>query len=250
MKHLQPSHRIHHLGVGAGIYKNLRYLIATIVIVVLPFLFFLVFSKVASLSTKDLFVDLFISMARLFFSYIIAVTLGWLMAVKFYKGKGSAVALPFFDVMQSFPTFALLPLLSLVWGKSEFTIMFFLVITIIWPIFFTIVSQLKLLKSEWQEMITIYKISGWHYFRYYLWPASLPGLITGSIIGLGEGWEALVATEIIVDHPIGLGNFFKNNSNQGIITAVGIFGLLLLIFCINKLIWLPLLEWSHRRSEE
>ncbi len=250
MKPTHPSHHVRHMGIGTGVYKSLGHLVLTLVIVVLPFLFFLLFSKAAKLATGELFADVFISVGRLFFAYAIAAGLGWLLAVSFYHGRRASVALPVFDVLQSFPTFALLPLVTLLWGKSELTIVFFLVITIIWPIFFTVVSQLKLLKSEWQEVVTVYGLSGKDYLKYYLWPASLPGLITGSIIGLGEGWEALVATEIIVNHPVGLGSFFQNNSLHPVLTAVGIFGLLLLIFCVNKLIWLPLLEWSHKRSEE
>ena len=250
MRPNHPSHRVHHMGIGTGIYKSAKHLAATLVIVFLPFLFFLLFSKGAKLATGALFANVFISVGRLFFAYLIAAVLGWLFAVSVYRGKISTVALPIFDVLQSFPTFALLPLVTLAWGRSELTIIFFLVITIIWPIFFTVVSQLKLLKSEWDEVVVISGLSGRDFIKYYLWPASLPGLITGSIIGLGEGWEALVATEIIVNHPVGLGSFFQNNSQNPTITALGIFGLLLLIFCVNKLIWLPLLEWSHKRSEE
>ena len=250
IKSTHHSHHVRHMGIGSGVYKSLSHLVVTLVIVVLPFLFFLLFSKAAKLATGELFADVFISVGRLFLAYIIAAVLGWLFAVSFYRGKRASVALPFFDVLQSFPTFALLPMVTLFWGKSELTIIFFLVITVIWPIFFTVVSQLKLLKSEWQEAVQVSGLRGTNYLKYYLWPASLPGLITGSIIGLGEGWEALVATEIIVNHPVGLGSFFQNYSQHGVITALGIFGLLLLIFCVNKLIWLPLLEWSHKRSED
>ena len=250
MLHHHPSHRVHHMGIGAGLYRSRWHLLVTLIFVVLPFLFFLLFSKAASLGTQKLFSDVFISVWRLIVAYIVAVFLGWLFAVNFYKGRKANFALPVFDVLQSFPTFALLPLITLAWGKSEGTIIFFLVITIIWPIFFTVVSQLKLLKSDWQEAVQISGLKGFKYLKYYLWPASLPGLITGSIIGLGEGWEALVATEIIVNHPVGLGGFFQSYSNSTSITALGIFGLLLLIFSVNKLIWLPLLEWSHRQNEE
>ncbi len=250
MRSTHHSHHVRHMGIGAGVYKTWRHLALTLFIVFLPFLFFLLFSRAANLATGELFTNVFISVARLFFAYVIAAALGWLIAVNVYRGKVSSVALPIFDVLQSFPTFALLPIVTLAWGKSEKTIIFFLVITIIWPIFFTVVSQLKLLKSEWQEVVQISGLSGIAYLKYYLWPASLPGLITGSIIGLGEGWEALVATEIIVNHPVGLGSFFQSNSQNPYITGLGIFGLLLLIFCVNKLIWLPLLDWSHQRSEE
>lgn len=238
------------MGIGSGVYKTWRHLVFTLLIVFLPFLFFLIFSKAAKLATGLLFADVFISVGRLFAAYVIAAALGWLLAVNVYHGRRAAVALPIFDVLQSFPTFALLPLATLLLGRSEVTIIFFLIVTIIWPIFFTIVSQLKLLKSEWREAVQISGLRGSNYLKYYLWPASLPGLITGSIIGLGEGWEALVATEIIVNHPIGLGSFFQSNSLNPSTTALGIFGLLLLIFTVNKLIWLPLLEWSHKRSEE
>ena len=91
---------------------------------------------------------------------------------------------------------------------------------------------------------------GFTYVRHFIWPVSIPGLITGSIIGLGEGWEALVATEIIMSVPKGLGNFFDTNASHGEITVLGILGLLIIIFSINKLLWLPLLEASHHGMEE
>lgn len=75
-------------------------------------------------------------------------------------------------------------------------------------------------------------------------------LITGSIIGLGEGWEALVATEIIVESRAGVGEFFTRFVSSSGITMFGILGFLVCIFSINALIWLPLLAWSHRRMEE
>ena len=250
MKFSRPSHHVRHMGIGSGIYRNWKHLAATMLVVAMPFLFFLIFSKSASLGTAKLFEDVFISVARLFAAFLIAAVLGWLLAVNFYHGKRANVALPVFDVLQSFPTFALLPLATLLLGRSETTIIFFLVVTVIWPIFFTVVSQLKLLKADWREVVQISGLRGYAYLKYFLWPASLPGLITGSIIGLGEGWEALVATEIIVNHPVGLGSFFQSYSQNAGVTALGIFGLLLLIFSVNKLIWLPLLDWSHKRAEE
>jgi ABC-type nitrate/sulfonate/bicarbonate transport system permease component len=75
-------------------------------------------------------------------------------------------------------------------------------------------------------------------------------LVTGSIIGLGEGWEALVATEIIVGAQNGLGNFFQNFSNNPAITGFGILGLLILIFTVNKILWIPLLDQSHKLLED
>lgn len=232
------------------IYKKREHLIFVFFIIILPFAFLFSFSKFAHIASGKLFSDLFISSVRLFVSYIIAALLAWSAAALFYKGRRSDIALPVFDVLQSFPTFAALPIAVFFWGSSNFTIIFFLIITIVWPIFFTIISSLKMIRRDTEEAIKIYNIHGFNYFKKFLLPITVPGLITGTIIGLGEGWEALVATEIIVGVRDGLGNFFNMFSKNISITAFGILGLLIFIFSLNKLIWLPLLEWSHNKIED
>lgn len=222
----------------------------TLVFVALPFLFLLVFTQITEISFKNFLFNVALSSWRLLLAYFFAVALAFLCAILFYRGRSSTIALPLFDVLQSFPTFAALPIAAYFWGASNFTVVFFLIITIIWPIFFSLVSTLRLAKSDWHDVASIYKISGRDYFVEFLLPLSIPGLITGSIIGLGEGWEALVATEIIVGTPTGLGSFFRAYSQNFSITAFGIVTLLFIIFSFNKLVWLPLLDWSHERLGE
>lgn len=232
------------------IYQSRIHLLVTLLFLILPFLFFLTFTSLTHIAGAKLFTDIFDSVLRITIAYFIAAILGWIFAVSFYKGKRGIVALPFFDVLQSFPTFAALPLATYFLGPSNTTVILFLVITIIWPIFFSVISSLKLIQKDWEEAVEIAGLSGWNYLTHFLWPVSITGLITGSIIGLGEGWEALVATEIIIGIKTGLGNFFGTFSKNLTITAFGILGLLLLIFSINKLIWIPLLDWAHKRMEE
>lgn len=231
------------------IYRSRKHLIATISTLVIPFLFFAAFARVAGIPLEKLFSDIGISFFRLLTAYVISVALAWLCAVMFYHGRRSAVALPIFDVLQSFPTFAALPLASFLWGVSDTTVVVFLVVTILWPIFFSIISSLKLIRHDWKEAVEITGLSGLSYIRKFLLPITIPGLITGTIIGLGEGWEALVATEMIVGIKNGLGPFFQSFSHNIAITSFGILGFLILIFSINKLLWLPLLEWGHRQME-
>jgi NitT/TauT family transport system permease protein len=238
-------HAHHHL----HIYRSKRHVWWTLAALVVPFaLMALLWSqKIAAL---PLLSDVGISLVRLTLAYLAAAAIGWLLAVSFYRGRRAIVALPFFDVMQSFPTFAALPLATWAWGKSNFTVIFFLVITIVWPIFFTVISSLKLAHEDRKEATEIYNLRGWDYLKWYLWPLTLPSLVTGSIIGLGEGWEALVATEMIVEVQKGLGPAFQGLSGKPGETAFAILGLLVLIFGINKILWLPLLEWSHRHMDD
>src|SRR4051812_22002884 len=106
------------------IYRSRAHLVATILIVALPFLFLLFFSRVVKIATGQLFYDVFISIFRLFLAYVVAAVVGWLLAVWFYHGKRSHVALPLFDVLQSFPTFAAVPLAVFYWGSNDFTVIF------------------------------------------------------------------------------------------------------------------------------
>lgn len=230
--------------------KFWRTLFGKIVLIALPVVFFVTFSLISKFSLDNLFLDLSSSLARITVAYFIAAILGWLGAVFFYRGSKAAVALPVFDVLQSFPTFAALPMAVSVFGPSNTTVIVFLVLTIIWPIFFSIISAMKLVKAEWREAVEINGLKGSTYLRYFIIPVSLPALVAGSIVGIGEGWEALIATEIIVKPEGGLGNFFRLYVTNPGVTAIGIVGFLLIVYSINKIIWLPLLEWSHHRLEE
>ncbi|HTL39816.1 MAG TPA: ABC transporter permease subunit [Methylomirabilota bacterium] len=232
------------------IYKSSLHLAATFLLIVAPFLFLLFFSKIEQIAVSSLFQDVFASILRLLIAFIIAAILAWVLAVLFYKGPLSHVALPIFDILQSFPEFAILPLAVYYLGRTNFTVIFFLVLTVIWPILFSVLSSLKLVKHDWEEAAEIYQLSGFNYFKKYILPLSIPGLITGSIIGVGEGWGAIVATEIIVNIKGGLGNFFQSHTQSPMITFFGILAVLIIVFSINKLIWAPLLDRSHQLMEE
>ena len=240
------AHRHHRI----RIYKTWWHLAVTFLLVLLPLVFLTTFAGVTHFGIAQLFGELGTSIVRLGIAYAVAALLGWGWAIMFYRGKAATLALPIFDVLQSFPTFAALPLATYLWGRTDSTVIIFLVITIIWPIFFSTISNLRLIKHDWEESAQIFGLHGFTYLRFFLLPISIPGLITGSIIGLGEGWEALVATEIIVNVRDGMGNFFQTFSQNATMTSFGILGLLLLIFSINKIIWIPLLDWSHRLMEE
>ena len=232
------------------IYRSPWHILATIAVVAAPFLFLLFFTRLNRIDSTRLLFGAFSSLWRIAAAYLIAVILGWGLAVLFYRGRRAAIALPIFDVLQSFPTSAALPVAALIWGPTNFTVIFFLMLEIIWPVFFSVVSSLKLIRRDWEEVVEITHLSGLAYFRKFLGPVSIPGLITGSVIGLGEGWQVLVATEIIVGIKSGLGSFFQLFSTNTTVTSFAILGLLLLVFSINKVLWLPLLGWSHRIMEE
>jgi ABC-type nitrate/sulfonate/bicarbonate transport system permease component len=232
--HFSVSRSWKHLAVGFGI-------------LILPLIGFFVFSRVNGLSFQNTLYDLGVSVWRLGVAFVVSTVIAWLLVVIFVRGHTEDFSLAIFDVLQSLPTFTILPIAVRYLGGGELTIIIFLIITIIWPIIFSIVSALKQADKSWREAVKISQIKGLDYIRFYLLPVTLPGIVTGAIIGLGDGWEALIATELLLGTKSGLGPFFAGFSGSGEMTLFGILVFLSVIFAINKFIWLPLLEKSHRR---
>lgn len=231
----------HHFSLN----RSRRHLLLAFAMMLFPLFALLVFSYVSDIDFGNAVYDLLISMWRLGCAFIIATIIAWLLVVGIIGSKFEGAALALFDVLQSLPTFVILPLGIYYFGQSEKTIILFLVITIVWPIIFSIVSALKQVNRSWREAVTISRLKGFNYVRYFLFPVSTPGITTGAIIGLGDGWEALIATELLLHTTTGLGPFFASFSTNTTMTLVGVLIFLSIIFTLNKFIWLPLLEKSH-----
>ncbi len=236
----------HHFSLN----RSRRHVLIAFGILVLPLVSLFVFSQVSDISFGTAMRDLSISMWRLFAAFVLATVLAWFLVVLLIRGKTESPVLALFDVLQSLPTFVILPIAVHYFGQTETTIIFFLTITIIWPIIFSIVSALKQVDRSWLEAVRMSRIRGIDYIRYFLLPVTAPGIVTGAIIGLGEGWEALIATELLLHTKTGLGPFFTIFSNDSVKTLFGILIFLSIIYALNKFIWLPLLEKSHRMLEQ
>ena len=236
----------HHFSLN----RSNKHLIAGFSIILIPLLGLFAFSRISGIDFGTALYDLGVSMWRLGIALIVGVIVSWVLVVTLVRGKTDHIALSFFDVMQSLPTFTILPIAVHFWGSGEGTIIFFLIITVIWPIIFSIVSSLKQAEKSLGEAVYISRIKGFDYIRYYLFPLTAPGIVTGAIIGLGDGWEALIATEIILQTKTGLGPFFQSFSTNSSMTLFGVLVFLSVIYTVNKFIWLPLLEKSHELVEE
>lgn len=233
------------------IYKKRIHIFWTFLIVLLPFIYILFFGALSQAQKISFVGDLLASSLRLFIAYGVSLIIAIVLGVTLSRGRVGTVTLPLFDVLQSFPTFAMLPLAVYYFGPSETTVIIFLIITVVWPMLFAIISSQKLIKAGWEEAATVYGATGWKRYVYFAFPIAAPGIVTGSIVGLGEGWEAVVGAEIVVgmkNH--GLGGFFSAGGSEGHLVFFGVMALLLFIFALNHIIWLPLLERSHKMMTE
>jgi NitT/TauT family transport system permease protein len=209
--------------------------------IILSLIFVFGFSKI---SAYDFLTGFGLSFVRVLAAYLISLALALAITIVVTKNKRiEDLSLPILDVLQSFPCFSILPLIMAYLGDSNSVTIIILVITMIWPILFSLLTGFKAQNPELLEASKIFGATGYKKIIYVTIPLLYPALITGSIVAWGEAWEAIIATEIITKIP-GVGTYLDqaaaaNNSN---ILIIGILLLLSILFIFNKLIWIPLLN--------
>ncbi len=188
---------------------------------------------------------------RLALAYGIALILGVSIALLVGWSPFSDILFPFFDVLQNIPSFALIPILIYFFGFTGEMIVFFAVSSIIWPILFSVLTAIKSAHTDLNDAATIFGARGLRRIRYYLAPLSFPAILTGSIVGIAIGWEAVIGAEIITS-VAGFGDFIKEAGTSGMSQAMiaGMFAILIIVFTLNRLVWAPLLAESARRYAE
>jgi len=212
----------------------------------------IIFLGFTALDAGRFFLGFFESFIRVLVAYLIALIVASTLALVATSSKTlEGVFIPILDALQSFPSFALSPLLIIWFGKSSTVVVIILVIEMIWPIIFTLLSGQKQLKEDLLEAAEVFGARGFKYFTEVLIPLLFPSIVTGSIVAWGEAWETIIAAEIIVNVP-GVGSYLSASGEdlQSKVLVVGIILLLAILFLLNKYIWLPLLNFSTKYQQE
>ena len=187
---------------------------------------------------------------RLIVAYGIALVLGTTIALLVGWSSLIDALFPFFDILQNVPSFALVPFFIYFFGTSDEMIIILAASCIIWPIIFAIIGVIKNAHKDLGDAAAIFGANGLRRVVYYLTPLSFPAILTGSMIGVASGWEAVIGTEIIVNS--GFGSFIKTADVSGVSQSAiaGMLVILVIVFIINRLIWAPLLAESGKLYAE
>jgi NitT/TauT family transport system permease protein len=121
---------------------------------------------------------------------------------------------------------------------------------VIWPIFFYVLSALHVARTDFNEAATVFGATGWKRITRYYIPLAFPAIITGSIVGISIGWEAIIGIELI-GRLKGIGTFIDTASTSGDQATLwgGIIAILALVFILNKILWTPLLKYTEHYAE-
>jgi NitT/TauT family transport system permease protein len=147
-----------------------------------------------------------LTMGRLAIAYSISLVVAIGMGVLAAEHKRFAtIFYPLYDIGQGVPILALFPVLSL--GLSqligspgvalELTCIIMLVLDMIWYMFLNIVSAVKNIPTEINEVGQLLGFKGLKRITHLVIPSILPAIVTGSILSWGTGWNTIIFAEYL-----------------------------------------------------
>jgi NitT/TauT family transport system permease protein/taurine transport system permease protein len=125
----------------------------------------------------------------------VGLVLGFLIGLNRYARKLSWPLLLFF---QAIGDIAWLPILIVWFGFSLTSVTIVIVYTVTFPLIISIVAGIDGIPVNMLRAAGSLGVNRWQRIVYVIVPAALPGISSGIRTGLGYGWRALIAAEIII----------------------------------------------------
>ncbi|MCL4475762.1 MAG: ABC transporter permease [Nitrospirae bacterium] len=155
---------------------------------------------------------------------------------------------PLIEILRPIPPLAWIPLSILWFGIGDSQNVFIIFLGIFFPILLNTITGVKNVETNLIRAARCVGANEWNVLRRVVFKAAFPQIVTGIRVGLGVGWMALVAAEL-VGASSGLG-FLINDARTMLRTDIVIVGMLtigvagLLIDVIIRKLSRRLLPWS------
>ena len=159
-----------------------------------------------SLSGHSLYRHILHSLMRWAGGFAIASTAG--IAYGLLAGSHRSLerlTIPTVHVLQLIPGLAWIPVAILLFGIGERATVFMIAVTAFTPIAINVLGGVKRVDATYIRAARMMGTKGSGLLLRVLIPGSLPQILSGLRIGLGNGWRVLVAAEMIVGTGTGLG---------------------------------------------
>jgi len=209
------------------------------------------------------FLPLFITLTigRLTIAYGISLAMAIGMGVLAAEHRRFAtVFYLLYDIGQGVPILALFPVIFLgitqLVGEPrialEFTCIIMLVLDMIWYMFLNIVSAIRSIPSEIQEVSRLFGFKGLNRITHIVIPSILPSIVTGSILSWGTGWNTIIFAEYLPSTSLsvpGLGSLLDKAGYEYGNTVVLIFLLIIIaaiVLSMEAFVWRRLLRKFER----
>lgn len=99
--------------------------------------------------------------------------------------------------LQALPSICWLPLAVLWFGLSESAMQFVIIMGSLMAVTLTVRDGVKTIPTLYLRAAPILGATGWRFYRYVLFPASFPSVMTGAKLGWTFAWRSLMAAELL-----------------------------------------------------
>lgn len=162
--------------------------------------------------------------------------------------RAHAALWPVLLFFQAIGDIAWLPILLIWFGFGLTTMTFVIVYTVLFPVVLNTVLGIRSVPVELQRAAASLGASRWRILWEVILPGALPNILTGLRNGLGYGWRALIAAEIIVGTSgIGFMMFDARRAGSVVEIVVGMIILGMLWYIVDNWILAPLEKATGQR---
>ncbi len=183
-----------------------------------------------------------VSLARLVGSVVVAGCAG--IALGVLAGISRRVAIfvePLAGFFNALSGIVWLPLAITWFGLTWKTVLFVIGNAVFFIVFFNTLVGVRSVPRLYEQAILTLGASRWQMLRDVLLPGALPGIVTGIRLGLGFGWRALIAAELVaVTQGLGFMIFSAANYLRTDIILAGILVIGIVALAIDALIVVPI----------
>lgn len=260
--------RAHHLTLRYPITMRERLyaiLISPLIIVALIMLLLRFFPPTPlvseTITLQTIFVATFYTTVRIVAAYALCVVVSLPLALLAERSRVfESILLPVFDVLQSVPNLAVLPVLIVVFTRFGFldgAAVALLFLNMIWNLVFALVGGLQVIPRDVKDAARIFGLSGWSYVKRLVVPAVFPQFVTGSILAFAGGWNIIIVAEALHAYIpggtpsqdlFGIGSIMVSASAHGqSSTYVLTFTVMVVVIALfNFFVWQRLLHLAQR----
>ena len=205
------------------------------------------------LAGGELWPHLMMTLYRLSLSFLFALVPALLLGLSLGMSRNLRLALePLMNSLYAIPKIALLPLVMLILGVNERTLIFTSALTSFVQMTVSTTGGVLAVERTVLDAGKNYGATGWRLFRYVLLPSALPDIFTGMRIGLGLTLVLVIAVELTAAQQ-GLGAFIwtagQTFSAKNLFSAFIVIGILgWTLTCGLERLGRWLMPWQQRSS--
>ncbi len=183
------------------------------------------------LSEGVIFDQAYLSLHRMLLGYILGAVLGVGIGIAIGAKKVLSDAFkPVLSLLISVPTIAWVPILLVITGLGNTTIILAIFLGSFFPVVYNSIDGARSVEKTWLDAAEITGANKKKRFLHVMLPGSLKSIIPGLRLAIGYSWRALVGAEMLASRSGGLGRMIYGARSYGgtseMLVGLAIIGLL------------------------